>query len=126
MKRSKCFISLVVGIIAAMVSGCATSPSNADRMREHRSDTEVRAQVETELKDQLAQDWEKGKNLIASGNKNIAEGEKMIESSERDLRSGKNQVELGKRQFAEGTELVRDSESRFRDAFGDIELSRSK
>ncbi len=126
MKSSRFFISLVVGIIAAMVSGCATNPSNANLMREHRSDVDTRAQAESELKDQLALNWEKGQELIESGNKNIVDGEKVIVLAERTLTRGRNQVERGKRELAEGNDLVRDSESRFRDAFGDIELSRSR
>ena len=124
MKSSKVYIGLAAGGIAAMISGCATSPStNANLMREHRSEVEVRAQAESELKDQLAQDWENGQNLIASGNQNIENGEKMMDSADRAFIRGRDRLELGKRELAEGTDLVRNSEARFRDEFGDLDLS---
>lgn len=128
MNRSKVFIYLVIGAIAAMVSGCATAPgtTEADRMRDHRSDTEIRAQSESELRDRLAQEWERGQNLIESGSKQIADGEDLIESAETDFRRGQNLVERGQRELDEGTELVRTSERRFRNEFGETDLTRSR
>lgn len=128
MNSSKVFIYLVIGAITATVSGCATAPRNteADRMRDHRSQTELRAQSESELRDRLAQEWERGQNLIETGNRNIEDGESLIESAEEDFRRGQNLVERGQRELNEGTELVRTSEQRFRNEFGEADLRSSR
>lgn len=118
------YIGFSVGIVAAVFSGCASTPSNADLIRGHRSEIQVLAQAEDELKDQLAQDWDRGRKLIESGSKNLKDGEKRIESAERNLKRGKEEIEQGNRELAEGRKLIRTSERRFREAFSsELELS---
>lgn len=110
----------------AMFTGCASHPSNADLMRGHLSPAQVQAQAEGDLQAQLAKDWDKGQELIESGNKNIADGESKVKAAERDLKNGKSQVERGTKELAEGTKLVEASEKGFREAFGDLELPVAK
>lgn len=124
MSKSNVFVCFSVGVVAAVVSGCASNPSKGDLMRDHRSEVQIQAQAEGELQDQLARDWDRGQELIESGNNNIADGEKRIEAAKEELKRGKEQVEQGKRELAEGKELVQTSERGFRDAFdSDLEGS---
>ena len=123
MSYLKILVSFAVAGAAVLFSGCASNPSKADAMRDHRSNVQFQAQAESELQEQLAQDWDRGQKLIASGQKNINDGERRIDSAEKNLQRGREQLELGNREFAEGTDLVRNSEWRFREAFGrDLKL----
>lgn len=117
MNRSDVFICVAIGVVAAIVTGCASNSSKADLMRDHRSEVQIQAQAEGELQDQLAQNWDRGQELIESGNKNITDGEKRIESAKKELKSAQDQVDLGNRELAEGTMLVQTSERDFQEAF---------
>ena len=92
----------------------------ATHMRNEADAQHLRADV----KAQIAADWDRGENLVESGQGNVAEGEKLIETATRDMRSGREQVELGRREVAEGNRLMQESEQRFRDSSPERESDR--
>ena len=103
----------MVAISTAMLAGCATQrepDTMADIMREQASAEYDRADV----KGEIAAEWERGAELVESGENNVQEGEDLIESARRDLQRGREQIELGNRQIAEGNQLMQDSEQRYR------------
>lgn len=113
---NKFSLSIVLAVTVAMValSGCrggAQPTTTADIMRGHAADV----QAEVELKNQLANDWERGSSLAQTGRQRVREGEKMI-------RDGNALINQGKRDIAEGTQLMQDSELRFQQNFPGLQL----
>lgn len=122
MSRLSVSVCMIFGFSMFTFAGCASKPTTADLMRGHSADE----QVQVDLKNQLAKDWDRGRKLIASGNKKIKSGEKSVASAEKDLKDAKDQVETGNRELTEGTQLVQISEARFRESFPNLELNLGK
>ena len=116
MKKISAFVS-VVAMTAALV-GCSSQPSTADLMRAHADDAQARA----DLRKQFAKDWDRGSDLIRSGEKRVEKGEKQITSAEQDLKDGNEKVAQGKNEIAEGKKLMQESEQLFREHFPALEL----
>lgn len=109
-RRATARITLTAGLL--LLAGCAirdTTPTLADEMR--GSAAEV--QQEADRRARLAEDWERGQSLIASGQKKLERGENRIESAERDLERGRREVREGRDELSEGRRLVAESERRF-------------
>ncbi|MDT8410521.1 MAG: hypothetical protein RQ741_13060 [Wenzhouxiangellaceae bacterium] len=87
-------------------------------MRQH-SDQQQR---QSEIKRQLAKDWERGDELIETGRKKVERGQNRIDKAEKELEKGTEEVEQGTRQIAEGQRLKAESERRFRARFPDLEI----
>jgi len=121
-------LRLVPGLVLAgslMLAGCSSkpaAPSMSDMMRGHATESQTR----TDLKSDIAKDWDRGQKLIADGNKNVREGERRVERAERDLETGRTQLQRGQRELEEGNRLVQDSERRFREAFPELQLESGK
>lgn len=104
------FFVLSFGLL--QLTGCAgreTTPTLADEMR--GAATEFQAQADR--KEQLAADWERGQNLITSGERKIERGERRIQSAESELERGRREVSEGEAELREGRQLVAESERRF-------------
>ena len=54
-----------VAISLALLAGCSSQPSTADLMRGQAEEAKAVAKV----RDQLADQWEEGKSLVAAGEK---------------------------------------------------------
>lgn len=96
-----------------LLTGCGsretTTPTLADEMRGAAAEV----QVEADRREQLADDWERGQNLIGSGQSKIERGESRISSAQRDLERGRREVEEGQAEISEGRRLVAASERRY-------------
>jgi outer membrane murein-binding lipoprotein Lpp len=104
------FFALSLGLL--QLTGCAgrqTTPTLADEMRDAAADI----QVEADRHGQLAEDWERGQSLIASGERKIERGERRIQSAESDLQRGRREVSEGEAELSEGRRLVAASERRY-------------
>jgi septal ring factor EnvC (AmiA/AmiB activator) len=102
--------SLTLGLL--LLTGCAsreTTPTLADEMR----GAAAAVQLEADRRAQLADDWERGQNLITSGQRKLDRGEQRVESAERDLERGRREVEEGQDELSEGRRVVAESERRF-------------
>ncbi|MCC5885859.1 MAG: hypothetical protein JJT88_05415 [Gammaproteobacteria bacterium] len=111
-------VCLLAGLAVATLAGCSSNPTAADTMRGHAADVQSRADQENKS----AADWDKGKKLIASGDKNVEAGERRAAAAEKDLQRGRDQVALGRREQAEGRALVEAAERSFRLAYPDQTL----
>lgn len=112
---------MVVGAILLLAGGCASNPAEptlADSMREHSAEQ----QRQSDAKQQLARDWERGAELVQSGEKLVARGEERIEAAEKAMEKGTSEIERGNEQILEGEELKTRSERRFREQFPDLPL----
>ena len=92
-----------------MLSGCAsreTTPSLADKMRSNAAGIQAEADQFAELADQ----WDRGQALIASGERKIERGERRIRSAERGLERGQREVTEGEDEVSEGRRLVSENE----------------
>lgn len=104
-----------------LAAGCASKsvePTLADAMRGHSEE----AQRDSEAKKALAQDWERGAELLEEGRKSVARGEQRIRDAEKAIERGTAEIERGNQQIAAGTELKTRSERRFRERFPDLPL----
>lgn len=115
---SNLYICLTAGFVIATLVGCTSAPTTGDRMRTHAAVV----QDQVDLKKELAKDWDRGTNLVQSGEKRVKGGEKKITSAERDLKEGRDQVERGNQEIAEGRKLMQESKRRFHETFPDLEL----
>jgi len=105
---------LAVGIVTLLLAGCGSSsrnPTPADLMRGHADD----AQSLVQLKNQLADDWEKGAKMVAIGEKQIKEGEQLITK-------GQDLVTRGTRELTEGRRLMEESERIFQENFPNLHI----
>ncbi|MGK7295835.1 MAG: hypothetical protein ACNS61_08420 [Candidatus Wenzhouxiangella sp. M2_3B_020] len=112
---------LAIAATLALTAGCAskpTEPTLADAMRAH-SDEQQR---QSEIKKELAADWERGNELLRAGSKRIARGEQRIEEAELAIEKGTAEIESGTEQMAEGRALKAESERRFRERFPELSL----
>jgi hypothetical protein len=103
----------VISICILGIAGCAGKSTTADLMKGHAVDQ----QVQVDMKNQIAKEWEKGAKLISSGEKHVKAGEKRVESAERNLKRGQDDIERGRREIAEGLKMVQESENRFGENF---------
>lgn len=112
---------MVVGAILLFAGGCASNPAEptlADSMREHSAEQ----QRQSDAKQQLARDWERGAKLIEAGEKLVARGEERVKDAEEAIEKGTSEIELGTEQILEGRELKAQSERRFRERYPDLPL----
>ena len=105
-------------VAVLLTAGCATRPTLADAMRAH-SDEQQR---QSEVKKELAADWERGNELLEAGRKKVARGERRIEEAEQAIERGTAEIESGTEQMAEGRALKAQSERRFRERFPGLSL----
>lgn len=122
MKRLTVIPWLPMALAATIVAGCASEPAAptvADRMRGHAADM----QQEADLKSALAQQWERGRELAAAGNRKIEEGERRMRAAERDMEKAREQVRSGRSELKEGQKLVEEAEQRFRREFPGLDLN---
>ena len=89
---------LALSGIVLVGAGCANNqPTTADMMRDHAA-----AQgKEVALKQDLAEDWEKGNKLIDSGEKRVERAEKEIRQAEKDLKLRSRSVRKFRNAFPE-------------------------
>lgn len=114
MQRLSILIILVFAIAMVALSGCARGEkpaTTADIMRGHAADV----QTEVDLKEELANQWERGSELSQTGRERIRDGKEMIQE-------GQSQINQGKRDITQGTQLMQDSERRFRQNFPGLQL----
>jgi hydroxypyruvate isomerase len=91
-------------------------------MKQHATEM----QVDVDLKNQLAEDWEKGEQLVATGEKRVNDGEKRVKSAEHDLKRGQDDVERGRREIADGQKLIDESEFKFQENFPELDVNSDK
>lgn len=116
-----------VAISLALLAGCSSQPSTADLMRGQAEEAKAVAQV----RDQLADQWEEGKSLVAAGEKqivsgedlvddgeaNIRKGQALIEKGNKQIKKGKGRITSGNKQVAQGRKMVDESLSTYRQSF---------
>lgn len=120
LNRNRIRIATVAGSVA-VAAGCASKPVEptlADVMRDHS----VEAQRQSEIKKELARDWERGNELAEDGERLVARGERRVEEAEDARERGLEEIERGREQIVEGEELKASSEQRFRERFPDLSL----
>lgn len=111
---TKSGVSIILAFVTTMtVTGCSSKPTTADLMRGQASE----AQAQVDLKNQLANDWERGTKLVASGERKVSDGEKRIRAAERDLERARKLINDGNKEIADGKRLVTNSERQFEQAF---------
>ncbi|MGY6587038.1 MAG: hypothetical protein ACXIUB_01995 [Wenzhouxiangella sp.] len=104
-------LSLLI-FLALALSACASKqPTMADEMREAAAGV----QAEADRQAALAEDWERGQALIASGERKISRGERRVSDAERALSRGRDEIAEGRRELDEGRRLVERSERAFRE-----------
>lgn len=117
MNRSSLTSRSAIGLCVLALAGCASDgpTTTADLMKGHANDTEDRV----ELQNQLAHDWETGRDLVADGRERVAEGEEQVKSARRAIERGQEEIERGQREIVEGRNLIAESERSFRAHFPD-------
>ncbi len=106
-------IVFIVGAMALSLAGCSAKPTKSELMLQQTATT----QEETRLKKQLAKDWERGAELIKTGEERVEDGEDLVDSGESEVNKGKKAIKKGKNEIAEGKKLMQTSERRFEEAF---------
>ena len=124
MKNSIALSGVSIGLYLFALAGCASKPTTttADLMRQHA--TEVQSQVD--LKDRLAKDWDKGADMVATGEKRVKDGENRVKAAERDLKRGQDDIARGKREVSDGQKLINESERIFRENFPELDIKTGK
>lgn len=122
MKSSTAFSGVSIGLCLFALAGCASKPTTADLMRQHA--TEIQSQVD--LKNQAAEDWEKGAKLAAAGEKRVKDGENRVKAAERDLKRGQDDIARGQQEISDGQKLMNESERIFRENFPELDIKSSK
>ena len=107
-----------IGLAFLLLTGCASKPTNAELMRRHASEL----QAQTDLKNQLAKDLDRGSKLVTSGAKRVKDGEKRVKSAERDLKRGQDDIKRGQREIAKGKRLIDESEKKFKENFPELKF----
>jgi exonuclease VII small subunit len=101
-------------------AGCAASqPSTSDLMRDYAA--EQGSQVA--MQEALAKDWDKGSELINTGEQRVQQAEKDIRQAKKQLRDARRALKRGKRETARGQELKISSGNTFREHFPDNALN---
>ena len=104
----------LTGILAVALSGCANKqPSTADLMRQHAAQDSSRAAMQKDL----AKQWDRGSELIVSGNKQIRTAEKQVNQAEKQLREAQRDLKQAKRDVAKGERLKQRAEKKFSEEF---------
>jgi len=109
---------LAVAVLATALAGCTAKTTTGDRMLQHATDR----QVNVDLKEQLAKDWNRGSKLVATGEKRVKDGEKRVKKAEKELSKGREAIDRGRKEMSEGTQLVADNEHHFRASFPDLAI----
>lgn len=120
MQKNRILTVVALSSIVLVGAGCSTNqPTTADLMRNHASEQSA----EASLKKNLAKDWDKGTQLIDTGEKRVKRAEKDIRQAEKQLRDARKALEKGKREMAQGQKLKASSERKFRAQFPDSTLA---
>ncbi|MGY6631000.1 MAG: hypothetical protein ACXIUL_08335 [Wenzhouxiangella sp.] len=109
MTRKLCRSCSLILVILALSACASKQPTMADEMR----DAAAGVQAEADRKTAMAEDWERGQALIASGERRITRGERRVSDAERALRRGQEEIAEGQRELDEGQRLVERSERAF-------------
>ncbi len=118
MLKFKLYLVITFAIVFLVGCGSKQPPTKADFMRQHAEDT----QAMVDLKNKLAEQWEKGKEMIRDGEEKITDGEEYVEELEKELKEAKEKIEKGKKEVEEGKKLVEESLKQFRENFPGLEL----
>ncbi len=127
MKTIHLILYSVLSLSLLSLQACVNQPNNADIMRGHAAVL----QDQLDLRNQLADDHEKGAKLVATGEKRLKKGEQIIQKSERDLKKGEQLIDKSQRdlktgqdyikkanqEIREGNALILESERRYRENF---------
>ena len=114
-------------ITLALLAGCSSQPTTADLMRGQAEEAKAVAKV----RDQLADNWESGKSLVAAGEKqivsgenlvndgesNIAKGQALIDKGNGQIKKGKARIASGNKQVSKGRQMVDESLESYRKSF---------
>ncbi len=112
MYTSKLVLGTAISLSLLSLAGCASKPPTiADIMR--GDTTEFQAQVD--LRNELANNQEKGVKLISAGEKQVKSGEEQVKDAEQDMEKGRDDIEKGNRKITEGQSLIEESKRRFRE-----------
>lgn len=123
MKNSFVKFGIGMGLFLLALTGCSDDQeTKADLMRDDASE----GQTQVNMKKQIAEDWERGKELIASGADRVEEGAEQVESAQHDFESGQETIERGEQEIAEGQKLARESERKFREHYPEVELNQKE
>ncbi len=109
-------IAAVSTLVMIAFSGCVeTAPTTSDFMRMHALD-----EKETSIDQKaLAKEWDRGLKLKVSG-------EEMIKDGDHDMTVGKQNIEQGQKDIAEGTKIMDDSEHVFEEKYPNQKLDLNK
>ena len=113
---------LLISLAMLSLSACYSTPTTSDLMRDHVKDL----QDQVGESKRLADDWDRGQDLLEAGMKNVDEGERLVRESEANLQKGRDLIARGNGEIDEGRKLQRDSELRFRAAFPGIDFTPRK
>ena len=110
---------LIIAFAMLFLASCGTKqPTKADLLRQNAEDT----QAIVDLKIKIADQWEKGKEMIKEGEEKISESEEYIKELEEELKDAKEKLENAKKEVEEGKKLVEESVKQFKENFPGLEL----
>lgn len=126
--------SAVIGI--ALLAGCTSQPTTADLMRSQADEAKAVAKA----RDQLADNWESGNSLVASGEKevvsgqdlvsdgedNVRKGQALIDKGNKQIKKGKARITSGNKQVTKGRQIVDESLESYRQSFPEQSLVQKK
>lgn len=122
MKNSFVKSGIAMGLFLIALTGCSDDPeTTADVMRDDASE----GQAQVDMKKQIAKDWERGKEMIASGAELVEEGAEQVESAQEEFESGQKTIEHGEQKIAEGQKLVNESERKFQELYPGVDLNQT-
>ena len=87
----------IVAVAAVLSTGCASTASNGDKMKQHAASIE-----------DISKQWKKGNDLVA-------QGEKVKQSGSEQVAKGQQQIAEGDNLISRGRTLMAESENAFRD-----------
>lgn len=90
----------VFGIV--LFTGCSNQPTTADLMRGQADEAKAVAKV----RDQMADSWESGNTLVATGEKQVVGGEDLVNDGEANVRKGQSLIDKGNKQIKKGKSRI--------------------
>ena len=104
---------LLSGVAILLVVGCSQKESVGNMMMKSANV----AEKDLTLKKQLAEQWEKGSELLADGKEQVEDGKDYVEK-------GEDLIEEGEDNMAKGKRLISESKNTFEQKFPGIKLTK--
>lgn len=102
MRKSFVVRTAATALGVVIMAGCSSQPTTADLMRSQADEAKSVAKA----RDTLADNWESGKALVASGEKEVVKGESLVDDGEDNIRKGQALIDKGNKQVKKGKARV--------------------